>query len=82
MLSVSTKNRDPLKEGLEAVLSVVDSKKRSIKSRSQLAKALGIKRQAINGWSKVPAERVLEIEDLLNVPAWRMRPDLYRRPKK
>jgi DNA-binding transcriptional regulator YdaS (Cro superfamily) len=44
-----------------------------------LARALGIKYQAIQSWKKIPAERVIEIEHAIGVPRELLRPDLYRK---
>jgi len=46
-------------------------------SKSDLADALGITRQALSQWRRVPHERVLEIEKLLGIPRTVMRPDIY-----
>lgn len=44
-----------------------------------LAKMLDIKPPSVSGWRKIPAERVIEIERLLDrrVTRHQMRPDLY-----
>jgi DNA-binding transcriptional regulator YdaS (Cro superfamily) len=42
-----------------------------------LAKALDISSQSISGWSRVPAERVLQVERLSGVSRHELRPDLY-----
>lgn len=44
---------------------------------AKLARGLGLKRQAIYQWDKVPAERVLEVERITGVPRSQLRPDLY-----
>ncbi len=44
-----------------------------------LARGLGIRREAIYQWDKVPSERIVEIERLTRVPREDLRPDLYRR---
>lgn len=46
-------------------------------SGEKLADALGITRQAIYQWDKVPAERVLDVERLTGVSRHDLRPDLY-----
>jgi DNA-binding transcriptional regulator YdaS (Cro superfamily) len=61
-------------DGLEAAIIATGS-------RSELARRLGISRQAIHFWKKIPAERVVEIEQITGVPREIPRPDLYRRPK-
>jgi len=41
-----------------------------------LASALGIKHQALYGWKRVPAERVLDMERITGIPRAQIRPDL------
>ncbi len=43
----------------------------------KLAGALGITRQAIYQWNRVPAERVLDVEKFSGVSRHVLRPDLY-----
>lgn len=42
-----------------------------------LATQLGITPQAIHGWRRVPADRVLEVERVTGVSRETLRPDLY-----
>lgn len=47
---------------------------------AKLAQALGIKRQAADGWKRygrVPVERVLDVERVTGIPRERIRPDIY-----
>lgn len=44
---------------------------------ARLAEQLGVRRQALYQWDRVPAERVLEIERITGVPRQELRPDLY-----
>ncbi|MDO6718837.1 YdaS family helix-turn-helix protein [Psychrosphaera sp. 1_MG-2023] len=48
-------------------------------TQKQLAEALGITEQAIGKWKnkKIPASRIVELENLLGVPRQELRPDLY-----
>ena len=57
--------------GLAAVL-----KKRGAAVR--IASELGITPQAINGWSRVPANRVIDVERITGVPRHVQRPDVFR----
>lgn len=44
---------------------------------AQLASQLGIARQAIYQWSRIPAERVADVERITGVPRNELRPDLF-----
>jgi TorA maturation chaperone TorD len=45
-----------------------------------LARALGIAQPSVSGWSRVPADRVLAIEQLTGLRREILRPDLYAEP--
>jgi DNA-binding transcriptional regulator YdaS (Cro superfamily) len=45
--------------------------------QARLAKLLGVTRQAVCQWKRVPADRVREIERLTGVPREVLRPDLF-----
>lgn len=45
-----------------------------------LGEAMGITRQGIGQWRRVPSERVLTVERLTGVPRHELRPDLYPPP--
>jgi TorA maturation chaperone TorD len=42
-----------------------------------LARAIGIAQPSVSGWSRVPADRVAEIETATGVPRTALRPDLF-----
>lgn len=44
---------------------------------AQLASKLGIARQAIYQWSRIPAERVVDVERVTGISRTELRPDLY-----
>ncbi|MDZ7711734.1 MAG: Cro/CI family transcriptional regulator [Rhodovibrio sp.] len=46
---------------------------------SALARQLGITRQAIYAWSRIPVEHVFTIEQMSGVPRHTLRPDVYPR---
>ena len=46
-------------------------------SGAELARALGLTRQAIYQWDRVPSKHVLRVEKITGVPRQRLRPDLY-----
>jgi len=55
----------------------VDEAVRRVGSKGRLAKRLGISRQAVDQWEKVPAERVLALESISGVSRYQLRPDIY-----
>lgn len=59
-----------------------DSLRADVKARmpyASLARSLGVSRQVVSEWfkSRVPAERVLDVEKATGIPRHRFRPDLY-----
>jgi TorA maturation chaperone TorD len=44
---------------------------------SELARQLGISQPSVSNWTRIPAERVVAVESLTNVPRQVLRPDLY-----
>jgi len=46
-----------------------------------LGRMLGIRGQSVQDWTRVPAERVLQIEALTGIPREDIRPDLYGAPR-
>ncbi len=56
----------------------LESAKKSAGGSVGLAKALGdITPQAISQWTKVPAERVLDVERITGVSRYELRPDIF-----
>lgn len=57
----------------------VDEAARRAGSLSQLAKCLGVTRQALQQWRRngVPPDRVLALEELSGVSRYEQRPDVY-----
>lgn len=47
---------------------------------SDIARACRITPGAVSQWSRVPAERVLDVERVTGVPRHELRPDLYPAP--
>lgn len=73
---------DPgLQAVLEALLARLDNDE-PIGTKTELAEALGISKQAISQWVKVPVEQVLKVEALLEIPRHVLRPDIYPDPAK
>jgi DNA-binding transcriptional regulator YdaS (Cro superfamily) len=48
-------------------------------SRKALAKRLGIHRQAVDQWARIPIKRVLQVEKAVGVAREELRSDLFRR---
>ena len=42
-----------------------------------LARAIGISRQALGDWDRVPAEQIVAVERATGIPRNELRPDLY-----
>jgi DNA-binding transcriptional regulator YdaS (Cro superfamily) len=47
-------------------------------SARELARRLGMSSQSLLHWKRIPADRLLQIEEVTKVPRERLRPDLYR----
>ena len=66
--------------GLRAVFSELERRANaglSPWSKAELASQIDVTKQAINNWSKVPAERVPMIARILGLDRGVLRPDLY-----
>jgi DNA-binding transcriptional regulator YdaS (Cro superfamily) len=70
--TVNAKNRPST--DAEIVAMVV----RKAGSLRALGRALGISYQAIQGWHRIPADRIVTIEKALGIRRELMRPDLYK----
>lgn len=55
----------------------MDEAKQAAGNGAKLAKALGLRRQAVYQWDKIPSGHVLRVEELTGVPRSKLRPDLY-----
>jgi DNA-binding transcriptional regulator YdaS (Cro superfamily) len=44
---------------------------------AKIAEELGITRAAVSTWRRVPAERVIAVERITEIPRHELRPDLY-----
>jgi DNA-binding transcriptional regulator YdaS (Cro superfamily) len=45
---------------------------------AKITRELGLSRGAVSQWTRVPAERVIEVERITGIPREELRPDLYR----
>lgn len=69
--------------GLRLLVSELDRRARRnmpIGRRSELASALGLTRQSISMWRRVPVDHCQRIHDLLDIPLYRLRPDVFKAP--
>lgn len=81
MLQIKTYSDPGLQAVMEALLARYDNDE-TIGTKTELALALGISKQAISLWQRVPVEHVLTIEALIEVPRHVQRPDVYPDPLK
>jgi DNA-binding transcriptional regulator YdaS (Cro superfamily) len=49
---------------------------------SALAAALGVSKQVVHQWWRVPAERVQAVVTVTGIPPWELRPDIFRKGQK
>jgi len=47
---------------------------------AKIAQELHITRAAVSTWRRVPAERVVAVERITEIPRHQLRPDLYPQP--
>lgn len=62
----------------------MDSVERAVEAaggQTALAKALGIKPQAVQQWRKIPVGRIIEVERVTGIPREELRPELYARKR-
>ena len=50
---------------------------RAVGGVTELARRIGISQPSVSNWARVPAERVLEVENASRIPRSVLRPDLY-----
>lgn len=55
----------------------VEEAKEAVGGPGALARELGISKQAVAQWPRVPAERVLDVERITGVSRHQLRPDIY-----
>lgn len=49
----------------------------AVGGKSELARRLGVAVQSIQQWTRIPAERVHEVEKVTGIHRSKLRPDLY-----
>lgn len=71
-----------IKPGRKSIDPITDAAIQHIRLRSmqaEIAEKLGITRQAVSLWRKVPAEQVQKVASIIRWSPKRIRPDLYER---
>lgn len=58
-------------------LTGMDAVKEAVPSIAALARDLGVTRGAVAQWTKVPAERVLQVSRITGLSISTLRPDLF-----
>lgn len=66
-----------MKKRHDPVLQMVREKRGTA---TRIAEACGIKRATVWVWQRVPPQHVLAVEELLQIPRHKIRPDLYPPP--
>jgi DNA-binding transcriptional regulator YdaS (Cro superfamily) len=56
---------------------IVEMATAKVGGESALARALGIKVQSVQKWKKIPAERVVAVEQATGIPREQLRPDIF-----
>jgi DNA-binding transcriptional regulator YdaS (Cro superfamily) len=62
---------------MDDLKAAVREAQRAAGNGSILADRLGLTRQAVYQWDKVPANHVLRVEEVTGIPRHKLRPDLY-----
>lgn len=57
-----------------------DKYRGQVSSFADLARELGLTRQAVYQWQRVPAEIVPKVEKATGIPRSELRPDLWEKP--
>jgi len=64
---------------VDVMLAILREAAQRVGGMSALAQSIGLTRSAIYQWkSRIPAERVMDIESATGIPRTRLRPDLYK----
>jgi Bacterial toxin YdaS len=72
-LAKAKDKRAPKDSGLRAAIKAAGT-------RYRLAKLLGVSPSSVLRWTRIPADRVVEVERVTDIPREQLRPDLYRYP--
>jgi len=65
--------------GREPILQEAFSTRFVIK---EIAAELGISTAAVSQWTRCPEKHVAVVARITGMPRWRLRPDLYKRPRR
>ena len=47
-------------------------------SKSELARRLGVQRQAVQKWPSIPLKRIVKAEEVTGIPREKLAPEIYR----
>ncbi len=50
---------------------------KAVGASAELARRLGVSRQAVDQWKKVPATRAVDVERETGIPRYELRPDVF-----
>lgn len=64
------------------IMDAIERLTMNVGLRALIARELGISRQAVCAWKRVPAERVLQVERITGIPRSDLRADLYPRKRR
>lgn len=53
----------------------------NVKSLAWLARELGLRRQSVAKWQRIPEDYLLQVEALTGIPREDLRPDLFTSPR-
>lgn len=62
------------------IIEIVQKAADRVGGITELARKLGIKHPAFHSWTRVPAERIIDLEAVSGIPRHELRPDLYKPP--
>lgn len=64
-----------LKTTMDTGIELIRAKRGAM---SEIARQLGLSKQAVTQWERVPDSHLGRVSDIVQIPPWELRPDLYR----
>lgn len=64
------------------VQKTLEDATKPVGGRVELARRLGLTRQAVYQWTEIPPKHVLKIEEFTGLSRHQLRPDLYPEPER